>query len=45
MRNRATRFIIALSTAAVLAFGLIISPSAAAQTWGILPPCPHQQLT
>ena len=34
MRNRATRFIMALSTAAILAFGLIISPSAAAQNLG-----------
>ena len=38
MCNRATRFIMALSTAAVLAFGLIISPSAAAQYLGALTP-------
>lgn len=40
MRNRATRFIMALSTAAVLAFGLIIPPSAAAQNLGNLTPLP-----
>lgn len=40
MRNRATRFIITLSTAAVLAFGLITSPGAAAQNLGSLTPLP-----